>query len=313
MKKTRLTDLAAELGCSVAAVSYALNDRPGVSEKLRERVRELVRERNYEPLRPRIAVLMTDAGLSLGFYMFSLLNSLRGEAKRRGHQLLIVSRNDLSLLEDRMVSGALSLDFMHEIGRLFPKLKNMPLVCLNDLPNTLENVSTVHSDDEEGIRRALDYLVDRGHRRIGLFCAASLSGDDRLKPFLAYRRFGTEVELHVEPLEFHHKSTVSCRMEAMLEHKVTAILVSGERYGMEAYGALARLGKRIPEDVSVIGWGNPGFSEHQIPPMTSLEQDFRGIASAAFDMLERKIRGEQTGNVFIPYKFHIRGSVRNLK
>ena len=192
MKKTRLTDLAAELGCSVAAVSYALNDRPGVSEKLRERVRELVRERNYEPLRPRIAVLMTDAGLSLGFYMFSLLNSLRGEAKRRGHQLLIVSRNDLSLLEDRMVSGALSLDFMHEIGRLFPKLKNMPLVCLNDLPNTLENVSTVHSDDEEGIRRALDYLVDRGHRRIGLFCAASLSGDDRLKPFLAYRRFGTE-------------------------------------------------------------------------------------------------------------------------
>lgn len=313
MKKTRLTDFAAELGCSVAAVSYALNDRPGVSEKLRERVRELVRERNYEPLRPRIAVLMTDAGLSLGFYMFSLLNSLRGEAKRRGHQLLIVSRNDLSLLEDRMVSGALSLDFMHEIGRLFPKLKNMPLVCLNDLPNTLENVSTVHSDDEEGIRRALDYLVDRGHRRIGLFCAASLSGDDRLKPFLAYRRFGTEVELHVEPLEFHHKSTVSCRMEAMLEHKVTAILVSGERYGMEAYGALARLGKRVPEDVSVIGWENPGFSEHQIPPMTSLEQDFRGIASAAFDMLEKKIRGEQTGNVFIPYKFHIRGSVRNLK
>ena len=313
MKKTRLTDLAAELGCSVAAVSYALNDRPGVSEKLRERVRELVRERNYEPLRPRIAVLMTDAGLSLGFYMFSLLNSLRGEAKRRGHQLLIVSRNDLSLLEDRMVSGALSLDFMHEIGRLFPKLKNMPLVCLNDLPNTLENVSTVHSDDEEGIRRALDYLVDRGHRRIGLFCAASLSGDDRLKPFLAYRRLGTEVELHVEPLEFHHKSTVACRMEAMLEHKVTAILVSGERYGMEAYGALARLGKRIPEDVSVIGWENPGFSEHQIPPMTSLEQDFRGIASAAFDMLEKKIRGEQTGNVFIPYKFHIRGSVRNLK
>lgn len=313
MKKTRLTDLAAELGCSVAAVSYALNDRPGVSEKLRERVRELVRERNYEPLRPRIAVLMTDAGLSLGFYMFSLLNSLRGEAKRRGHQLLIVSRNDLSLLEDRMVSGALSLDFMHEIGRLFPKLKNMPLVCLNDLPNTLENVSTVHSDDEEGIRRALDYLVDCGHRRIGLFCAASLSGDDRLKPFLAYRRFGTEVELHVEPLEFHHKSTVACRMEAMLEHKVTAILVSGERYGMEAYGALARLGKRIPEDVSVIGWENPGFSEHQIPPMTSLGQDFRGIASAAFDMLEKKIRGEQTGNVFIPYKFHIRGSVRNLK
>lgn len=313
MKKTRLTDLAAELGCSVAAVSYALNDRPGVSEELRERVRELVRERNYEPLRPRIAVLMTDAGLSLGFYMFSLLNALRGEAKRRGHQLLIVSRNDLSLLEDRMVSGALSLDFMHEIGRLFPKLKNMPLVCLNDLPNSLENVSTVHSDDEEGIRRALDYLVDCGHRRIGLFCAASLSGEDRLKPFLAYRRFGTEVELHVEPLEFHHKSTVACRMEAMLEHKVTAILVSGERYGMEAYGALARLGKRIPEDVSVIGWENPGFSEHQIPPMTSLEQDFRGIASAAFDMLEKKIRGEQTGNVFIPYKFHIRGSVRNLK
>lgn len=313
MKKTRLTDLAAELGCSVAAVSYALNDRPGVSEKLRERVRELVRERNYEPLRPRIAVLMTDAGLSLGFYMFSLLNALRGEAKRRGHQLLIVSRNDLSLLEDRMVSGALSLDFMHEIGRLFPKLKNMPLVCLNDLPNSLENVSTVHSDDEEGIRRALDYLVDCGHRRIGLFCAASLSGEDRLKPFLAYRRFGTEVELHAEPLEFHHKSTVACRMEAMLERKVTALLVSGERYGMEAYGALARLGKRIPEDISVIGWENAGFSEHQIPPMTSLEQDFRGIASAAFDMLEKKIRGEQTGNIFIPYKFHIRESVRNLK
>lgn len=166
-KKINLAAIAAELGVSIAAVSYALNDRSGVSAELRNRVRQLAKKWNYEARSPQIAVLLPVASIRLAAYSASLLNELRREAEKRSFRLLILSRADLSLLENRTISGALSLDFQREMGRLFPLQKNIPLICLNDPGNPIEGVASVRSDDEGGIWMALDYLVDNGHRKIG--------------------------------------------------------------------------------------------------------------------------------------------------
>lgn len=309
-KKVNLSSIAAELGVSVAAVSYALNDRPGVSEQLRDRVRRLTKQRNYEARSPQIALLLTKAETPLGAYLQSLLNALRLEGMRRGCRLLILSCGDLALLENRTVSGALSLDIEHKVGKLFPRQKDIPLICLNEPGNPIEGVSSVRSDDGNGVRTALDHLVDNGHRKIGLLYFKGASCEDRLHPFLHYQRFGCPVELIAEVCRSSEAYLEPIR--SLLEKGISALLVSGEQSGSPAYYALMQMGLRIPDDISVICWEYPNYSRYMLPAPTTLEQDFAGIASAAFSLLEKKIRGEPTGNIQVPYKFHVRDSVRNI-
>ena len=64
-KKMTLSRIAAELGVSVAAVSYALNDRPGVSAELRSRVRQLAKRWNYQSPSPQIALLLPSGSIAL--------------------------------------------------------------------------------------------------------------------------------------------------------------------------------------------------------------------------------------------------------
>ena len=100
-KKMTLSRIAAELGVSMAAVSYALNDRPGVSAELRSRVRQLAKRWNYQSPSPQIALLLPSGSIALSAYGISLLNELRSEAKKRGCRLLMLSCNDLSLKTGR--------------------------------------------------------------------------------------------------------------------------------------------------------------------------------------------------------------------
>ena len=308
-KKMTLSRIASELGVSTAAVSYALNDRPGVSADLRNRVRQLAKRRNYESPSPQIALLLPPGSLPLSAYGISLLNELRGEADRRNCRLLMLSCTDLSLLENRMVYGALSVDFQRKMGTLFPRQKDIPLICLNEPGNLMEGVPSIRSDEAAGIRCAMDYLVDAGHRRIALLYFDSAASRDRLEPFLHYERFGCPLELIAQP----HSGNISLS-EAIcsaLERGASAFLVSGERYAYPVYHSLATMGKRIPDDVSVICW-EWADACYLTPAPTTLGQDFKAIASAAFDLLEQKIRGETVGNVRIPYRFRIRESVRKL-
>ena len=312
-KKMTLSRIAAELGVSVAAVSYALNDRPGVSAELRSRVRQLAKRWNYQSPSPQIALLLPSGSIALSAYGISLLNELRSEAKKRGCRLLMLSCNDLSLLENRMVFGALSVDFQRKMGTLFPRQKDIPLICLNDPGNLMEGVPSVRSDEAAGIRRAMDYLVDAGHRRIALLYFDSPASRDRLEPFLQYERFGIPVERIAQP----HSPEISLpdAIASALEQGATALLVSGERYAYPVYHCLAAMGKRIPEDVSLIGVDGIAAGELLDPPLTTMRVPTDQLGIAAVNRLVERIRGLAPGLVKIQVSMELleRGSVLPIR
>lgn len=246
---------------------------------------------------------------SLGYYTLELLNAFRQEAAKRGSGVLITALEDAGLLRENMVSGAISFDFLRSIGRSFPNLKNIPLVCLNDPGNPLEEVGTVLTDERAGIRRALQFLREKGHRRIGFLSfqdeKASLANERRVRAFTEESGGLAGIEPELPPPTLPVTDAVC----AILEKRCSALIIAGEGYEGPVLRTLAMLGKRIPEDLSVITYETPE-SCFRTPRQTTIEQDFPAIAAAALHLLETMLKGEtHPAPVEIPPLFTVRESV----
>ena len=315
MKTVNIRDVAREAGTSTASVSRWLNGQPGVSRRTGERIMETAHRLGYRPALQRktgvIALILPSLRIqSLGYYTIELLNAFRQEAAKRGSGVLITALEDAGLLRENMVSGAISFDFLRSIGRSFPNLKNLPLVCLNDPGNPLEEVGTVLTDERAGIRRALQFLREKGHRRIGFLSfqdeKASLANERRVRAFTEESGGlgGIEPELPSPTLP------VTDAVCAILAKRCSAIIVAGEGYEGPVLRTLAMLGKRIPEDLSVITYETPE-SRFRTPRQTTIGQDFPAIAAAAFHLLETMVKGEthHPAPVEVPPVFTVRESV----
>ncbi|MBS1370333.1 MAG: LacI family DNA-binding transcriptional regulator [Lentisphaeria bacterium] len=316
MKKINIRDIAKETGLSIASVSRALNNLPGVSARTRQRVIETGRELGFNIRAGRqktVAVILPGVRNSrLGDYSIQMLNALREAVLKRGDRAIFLSREDLSLLNETMVSGVISFDFQNEISKAFPLMKNIPLVICNDASRHFENVFGVYSNDGQGMELALRHLHgELNHTRIGFLyhqaSAGNICSDRRVKGLEeAAARYGIG-------------STCFCRgwsqgmplheaLGHLLQKKITALLVSGEGLENMALHALHLYGKRVPEDLSILSWESVHSISH-IPRHTTLEQDFRRLADASLELLDKSIRGDQDiRDILIDYKLNIRES-----
>ena len=315
MKTVNIRDVAREAGTSTASVSRWLNGQPGVSRRTGERIMETAHRLGYRPALQRktgvIALILPSLRIqSLGYYTIELLNAFRQEAAKRGSGVLITALEDAGLLRENMVSGAISFDFLRSIGRSFPNLKNIPLVCLNDPGNPLEEVGTVLTDERAGIRRALQFLREKGHRRIGFLSfqdeKASLANERRVRAFTEESGGLAGIEPELPPPTLPVTDAVC----AILEKRWSALIIAGEGYEGPVLRTLAMLGKRIPEDLSVITYETPE-SRFRTPRQTTIGQDFPAIAAAAFHLLETMVKGEthHPAPVEVPPVFTVRESV----
>lgn len=314
MKTVNIRDVAREAGTSTASVSRWLNGQPGVSRRTGERIMETAHRLGYRPALQRktgvITLILPSLRIqSLGYYTLELLNAFRQEAAKRGSGVLITALEDAGLLRENMVSGAISFDFLRSIGRSFPNLKNIPLVCLNDPGNPLEEVGTVLTDERAGIRRALQFLREKGHRRIGFLSfqdeKASLANERRVRAFTKESGGLAGIEPELPPPTLPVTDAVC----AILEKRCSALIIAGEGYEGPVLRTLAMLGKRIPEDLSVITYETPE-SCFRTPRQTTIGQDFPAIAAAALHLLETMLKGEtHPAPVEIPPLFTVRESV----
>ncbi len=314
MKTVNIRDVAREVGTSTASVSRWLNGQPGVSRRTGERIMETAHRLGYRPALQRktgvIALILPSLRIqSLGYYTIELLNAFRQEAAKRGSGVLITALEDAGLLRENMVSGAISFDFLRSIERSFPNLKNIPLVCLNDPGNPLEEVGTVLTDERAGIRRALQFLREKGHRRIGFLSfqdeKASLANERRVRAFTEESGGLAGIEPELPPPTLPVTDAVC----AILEKRCSALIIAGEGYEGPVLRTLAMLGKRIPEDLSVITYETPE-SCFRTPRQTTIGQDFPAIAAAALHLLETMLKGEtHPAPVEIPPLFTVRESV----
>lgn len=142
-----MRSLAESLGVSPATVSRALRNQSSISAPVRATIIGEARKRGVlAPHSRNVAVLIppTDRKLSINTLLY--MNALFRESEKRGFRLDFIPANQSELLNERIVSGVISLDFLLDFGHRFGEYwSSLPFVCVNESSSILEGSVSVCS------------------------------------------------------------------------------------------------------------------------------------------------------------------------
>lgn len=284
-----IVDVARAAGVSVQTVSAVINDKSGISEATRARIRAIVRELDYQP-NQLASSLRSQRTRTVGILVPSITNPywpemVRGAedvAHHHGYAVFLCNtdgdlaklRTYIQLLRRQRVAGifsTLELAASDSAGLLAAGIR----VALSGDPREYERAVSIHVDDQQGGYAATSHLLDLGHRRIGIIVPDCDPGVDRRAGFLAAlgeRGIASDPAL-IAIGEFDVPSGQAGAQRLMaLPSPPTAIVAGNDLIAIGAITALKRLGARVPEDVSVIGFDDIPMAELYDPPLTTIAQ-----------------------------------------
>ena len=299
--------IADELGISPAAVSFCLNGKAGVSDSLRQKVLKLAEK--YHSRRPRlpIAIVFKD---SIGRYGQKMINEIILQCRERKLPVVFLPVENEYLIQNRFFQGVISLDYSDFLGKVLPKKEPIPIICINSSNYPIENVYSVTSAEKKMFTMLFSRLKKKGHTRIG-YC---YFGNPRKYHFPDCRQqvmreaamSFPKLTILERPITAQHSFVEN--IVRLKKDGATALIVPSESYEFRARQAIQLLGIKVPEDLALITWENPGESELYDPPQTTVGQNFPLIVKTALDNLEALIEGKEIHNVEVDYILHDRES-----
>jgi LacI family transcriptional regulator len=296
--RATLQDIALKAGVSLSTASQALNHRGAISAETRARVLEAAERLGYRrratpptgvrPLRS-VAMLVKrdprDDAANSPFYYF-VIKGIEAASRQLGLELhfATVDVDDHSrvtaypqVLEHAGVDGFVLVGAVITDGPDFvARLGSRPFVLIDGYLAG-HGCDRVGIDNQAGARIATEYLIARGHRHIGF-----VGGDANAHPGLQERRAG-----YLEALREHgltpyladslvmtpSSAEPAARRLLTDTPQLTAIFAASDYVAMGVMRAAEALGRRAPEDLSLVGFDNLHLSEHLSPPLTTVGVD----------------------------------------
>ncbi|MFB7652490.1 MULTISPECIES: LacI family DNA-binding transcriptional regulator [unclassified Streptomyces] len=305
-----IIDVAALAGVSKSAVSKVFNNRPGISEPTRERILDAARKLGWSPSasatalrgeRTRTVGLVVSRApdlLTTDPYFAELIAGMEQELGPLGYGLqlhLIGADADHEerlygrLARERRVDAFVLTE--SRLGDTRPGLLHrlhMPGLMVgrawDDRSTASGTVESLHVEGQmEAVTAAVDHLVAQGHRSI-----ASVAGpEDRVHNVLRRRALEDALARHgLRPhavLTGEFGNAAADRATSALfrsPHPPTAILYANDAMALTGMGTLARLGLRVPDDVSVVGYDDLPIGVWMHPRLTTISQDVQLIGRA---------------------------------
>lgn len=329
-------DIAALAGVSQPTVSRALSGSASVSDATRKRVEAIARQLNYtvdknaSSLRRRqsntLALLffedpMPDESLINPFFL-SMLGSIARTCALRGYDLLtsfqqLSSNWHVDYEDSHKADGIILLgygDFELYRARLEALVAQRTHFVRWGSVQAGQQGTTIGCDNARGGFDAARHLIDVGRRSVAFIGEASShypEFDDRYQgACAALRAAGLPVDpqlqvdtLNVEQAGYDAVCGLIARGLAF-----DAIFAASDLIAIGALRALDDHGRRVPHDVSVIGFDDIPAASLTHPPLTTVAQDYRLAGEKLVDTLLRQIRGEVTQNVALPTRLIVRRS-----
>jgi DNA-binding LacI/PurR family transcriptional regulator len=304
-----LTEVAQKAGVSEATVSRVLNGRAGVSDATRSAVLTALDVLGYE----RPTKLRGDRARLVGLVLPELQNPIfpafaevaTGALVQRGFTPALCARTIggvsevefVEMLLEHQVSGVIFgggdyafTDTAHDHYERLRDLK-LPVVLINAGVDGLGHPH-VSADDAVAVEQAIGHLVSLGHKQIG-----ALLGSEGHMP--SRRKLAAmEAAVGGYPKVSHRVARSSFSMEgaraaatSLITAGVTAIVCASDVLALGAIRAVRRLGRRVPEDVSVVGYDDSAFMNCTDPPLTTVRQPIEAMGQAAVDLLVSQMTG----------------------
>ena len=328
----RLKDIAAQADVSVMTVSKALRDAPDISVATKARIKLLSQRMGYVPdsaargLRSRTTKLLGLLLPSVTNPIFArVVTAIEERAHELGYELILSHTLNQPEREEvcirRLLSRRVDGLFIHPVYRLAPTaavyqeliVRRAPVVILGHRAPFCAPFVNVETDDLFGSYMLTNHLIEIGHRKIAFFTGplAAPWAQERIEGYRrALREAGIEWD---DRLIFTAGSNIEDGKKAALQMlnesvQATAIQAVNDLVAIGALQVLLPQHLRVPEDISVAGFGNIMASEYCQVPLTTIRQAKLRWGATAMEVMQKLLRGETPESKRLPSEIVLRAS-----
>lgn len=334
-----LREVAEMAGVSIGTASQALNNRPNVSPETKSRVVDAAKALGY-PIKDMSNAFETTLSVigMLTKHDYGLKNELivnpfysyvelgvESECRKRGLSLMMSSievdeQNRPvvwpAMLTEQRIDGLLLIGtFIEDTIDIIHQRLNIPIVLVDGYAPRLE-LDSVIIENFQGAQMAVEYLINCGHRHIGLIGSSEKSFPGILKRRYSYlstlRRHGINDFYIADSSMSREQAYQSTRNMIQQSPMITAVFGVNDDTAIGVVNAVHDMGLKVPDDISVVGFDNIDLSKEINPPLTTIHvyKSWMGILGVRA-LLERSQNPDQpkTANV-VSTRLLVRDSVR---
>ncbi|WP_425825638.1 LacI family DNA-binding transcriptional regulator [Streptomyces fractus] len=308
---TTMTDVARAAGVSQKTVSRVVNGEQYVSAEIRERVHQAIRDLDFRPNNTARALLRGRhrriGVISLGSAHYgptTLLMALERAMQRAGYAFALAGTRDgrdrslatavASLLAEGVDGVVLSEPV--DDGSLLRFRCDVPMVSLGE-PVELSDAASavVGADGVADARAATEHLLALGHETVRHIPGPGnwFSARDRERGWRAALAAAGAPAPPLAPTgDWSPASGYRAARRLARDLDVTAVFAANDEMALGALRAFTEAGRRVPEDISVVGFDDIPAAAYLTPPLTTVRQDFATVATRAVEVLTAMIEGK---------------------
>ncbi|WP_037898794.1 LacI family DNA-binding transcriptional regulator [Streptomyces sp. NRRL S-350] len=322
-----MADVARLAGVSSQTVSRVSNGSKGVVEETRRRVLDAMKELGY---RPNSAARALKAGefRTLGVILFTLsttgnvrtLEAITESAAREGYAITLMPvavptqtgvHGAFTRLSELAVDGIIAIMEVHLLDTATISLPPHIQVVVAD-SDAGERYSVVDTDQSEGARAAVRHLVDLGHDTVWHLAGPeeSFAAQRRADAWRAVLEGAGRAVPPVVRGDWSAESGYRAGLLLAERPDCTAVFAANDQMALGLLRALHERGRRVPQDVSVVGFDDIAEASSFIPPLTTVHQDFGEVGRLCVEGVLDQIRNRtaEQGTTLVPTRLVVRAS-----
>ncbi len=309
-RRVKLEDIARKLNISIATVSRALDDSPRVKLSTREKVFKTAKAMGYMP--NQIAKILSSGKTNLiGViiprydepFFIEACRGIDNYARKHNYKILISSsrnsfefeRENLISFERGLVDGII-LSPTHET-EMFMHIRNIiqkgiPVVLFDNIKEKVSGADHVLIEDDKATFNAVEFLIKKGKKNIAFVGGTKEKQvfQDRFKGYIdAMKQYNIcindDLILHCESLDREFEDAEIHAFFTQVTTPIDAVFACSDSYGLLAMKSLLKMGYKIPEDISVIGFGDLGLGDVFVPSLTCVAQPSFEMGEKAAELL----------------------------
>lgn len=338
MKNVNIKDIAKAAGVAVSTVSRVLNNHTDVKDDTKQRVLEIIKKLNYVPntnARNLKRVVTNSIGIFvLGEYnpfFGDLIESLESEISNNGYSAIVhFHHNDRDSLESAVqfilekkligliyLGGIVSKDKQGYLENLDAPIVFTSAIIHEDVNRGL--FSSVIIDEYEAVNSILTYLIELGHKTIGIITAERMGKCASEYRFEAYKKI-----LSLNGLSYSEKFlergnySIKSGYDAMnnllkKDCGLTAVFAVNDMMAIGAAKAVFDAGMSVPEDISIVGFDGLKYGEYFHPSLTTIKQPDKEFGKKSCELLFNLIKDRHmVQQIVLDTKLVVRESCKKI-
>ncbi|MBA2872698.1 LacI family transcriptional regulator [Anoxybacillus calidus] len=319
-----IKDIARVAGVSVTTVSRALNGYSDVNENTRQKIIEIAKQLNYSPNTLARSLVMNKSktigllvsGLkresSKDNFTFEVLAGVNQYVGETDYDMILFSTNSTKqrektytqLCRERRVDGAILQGIRIDDPYLQEVVESDIPCVLIDIPIESETVGYVTTDNVLGAKKAVQHLIDIGHKNIAMVNGYEFAFVSQ-KRLEGYRQALLEANLPfcthwVVDGKFEEEIAEEKALKLLKQYpEITAFFCASDLMALGVINAVKKLDKSVPEDIAVIGYDDIFLASYSTPALSTVAQNIFAMGYEAAKLLIEMLEGKAKSHVKI--------------